>query len=134
MPIEGTERRRRADSKLTDDQLRLLHRMHSERGASIRELGRIVADQAGFASTAAAARAITRGFDRLHLPARSCFESRLMTMASGYPRCEEIRTNGERCGGFRLPGSDRCWSHHPEHREKARASALRNSPWARAVA
>jgi hypothetical protein len=129
--IDLAERRRRNDSKLTDRQLRVLHRVHMERGISIRELGRMVGDQAGYASAAAAARAISRGFARLHLPARTSFASRLATMVRGYDRCEEVKATGERCESFAMAGSDLCWHHR--FPEQARAQALAVSPFARAA-
>lgn len=126
------ERRRRADSKLTDAQVRLLHRMHTERGVSIRELGRTVAEQRGYASAEAAGRAISRAFARLHLPARDCVESRLATMTAGYSRCEETKADGDRCESFALVGDSLCWPHR--YRELARARALAVSPFARDAA
>jgi len=124
---EARERRRRTDSKLTDDQLRVLYRLHIERGRSIRELGRLVWRQAGFASPLAAGRAISRGFARLHLPARSCTESRQLAKQRGYARCEELKANGEHCESFALVGDRLCWPHR--YPELARAQAAQASPW-----
>lgn len=131
---EGPVMRRRADAKLTEDQVHVLYRMHVERGVSIRRLGRTIWEQCGFASPQAAGRAIGRAFARFGLPSLDFNEARQMTQLSGYNRCAEIRSNGTRCEGFAMTGSDRCWSHHPDHRDEARASALRHSPWARAAA
>jgi hypothetical protein len=121
------ERKRRSDSKLKDRHIEVLHQMHTERGVSIRELGRFIWERAGFASAEAAARAITRAFDRMHLPARPYAESRELTRRKGERLCEEVKASGESCGNFAMVGSSLCWGHlHPE---QMRALALEASPW-----
>lgn len=122
-----SERHRRSDSKLTDEQLRVLHRVHDERGVSIRELGRMVWGQMGFASDEAAARAITRGFARLHLPSRSCVESRALAKSRGYARCQGVKSNGEPCESFALRNDHLCWTHR--FPEVARQNAIAASPF-----
>jgi hypothetical protein len=126
------ERRRRADAKLSDEQLRLLHRAHVERDVSIRELGRMVWRQTGFTSASAAGRAIARGFVRLHLPSRSPTESRDLAKLRGYARCQGVKTNGEQCESFALRGDHLCWPHR--FPELARQQAIASSPFVRAAA
>ncbi len=38
-------------------------------------------------------------------------------------RCAAIKPNGERCKVDAMPGSDRCWSHDPDHAEERRRRA-----------
>jgi hypothetical protein len=38
-------------------------------------------------------------------------------------RCAAIKANGERCKGDAVPGSDQCWSHHPDYAEERRRRA-----------
>ena len=127
-------RRLRRDSKLTEEQIRVLHRMHQERGVSIRELGRTIWDQAGFASPGAAARSIGRGFHRFQLPVASCQVARAFTLSEGSRTCRYIKPSGGQCGTFAMRDSDVCWAHDPDNRVAVLATALANSPFAEAVA
>jgi len=38
-------------------------------------------------------------------------------------RCATIKANGERCKGEAVPGSDQCWSHHPDYADERRRRA-----------
>ena len=96
-------------SKLTDDQIRVLHRLHTEREMSIRELGRRIYEQAGYRSPDAAVFGIRRGFRRLCLTATWRHPSTLATTAPR--RCTETKTNGEPCEAFAEEGSELCWPH-----------------------
>lgn len=64
----------RGRSKFTDDQLRVLHRLHVEQGASINQLAKRVAERVGYASHHSAAQAISAGWKRLGLKARDRIE------------------------------------------------------------
>lgn len=71
--------KRRIDTFLTDDHLRKLHHLHFDGGFSIRELGKRIWKAAGYASWNSAARAIARGFHRLHLPCVDEFLRKVQT-------------------------------------------------------
>lgn len=112
-------------AKLSDAQIRLLHRAHRERRVTVQMLAEQVWEQAGFASFESASWSIRRGFKRLGL---EVIHHR--ARALGARRCNELNHRGEPCEGFAQSGSEVCWSHSEKNREKARAVALRNSPWA----
>jgi transcriptional regulator with XRE-family HTH domain len=103
-------------SKLSDEQVRVLHRLHIERGLSLRELGRRLYRQLGYATDEAATFGIRNGFRRLGLEAQWRHPTKLETT----PRCVDLKANGEPCGGLRIKGSDKCFPH--AYPEKARQS------------
>ena len=131
--------------KLSDDQLRLLHKLHME-GASMRELGRRIYRQVGYASAKAAAVSISHGWRRLGLAARAQGEATRQSNVErrapaspgtadrkAYKRWRRARNGGlRRCMGVRLtaprkghacqhyaaPGSDYCWQHEPARRDE----------------
>lgn len=103
--------------KLEDRHLRALHVFHIDKGVSIRELGRRIWRQAGFASAHSADVAIGEGFKRLGLPALSRSEAtaaanRNRAKERGLPFCAFIKADGSRCG--RRTSKGRCWHHREE--------------------
>lgn len=106
-------------SKLTDEQVVVLHRLHVERGLSIRELGRRSYRALGYRSWQAAEYGIRRGFIRLGLESvrRHAFAR------NSDRRCARVKANGEPCGSFAMHGEDYCWPHHPKNQEEARRRA-----------
>lgn len=137
--------------KLTDAQLKALHRFHRDHGVSIRELGRRVWEAAGYASEKSAANAISDGFKRLRLPAmprelavRKANESRRSPESPGtkdraaYKRWRRKRDGGYRpcqgakltppevgrpCERYALTASDFCRFHSPDLRAAVVAKA-----------
>lgn len=114
-------------AKLSDAQIRLLHRAHSERRVTVQMLADQIWLQMGFASIESASYSIRQGFKRLGLRV-----VHHRARAVNARRCEELNHRGERCEGLAQPGSEICWSH--ANLEKARATARQNSPWAKAAA
>lgn len=112
--------------KLEDRHLRALHRFHLEQGVSIRELGRRVWRQAGFAGAHSAGVAISYGFKRLGLATRSRSEAtaasnRERAEKRGLPYCSFVKSDGSRCE--RRTSKGRCW-HHREENLKPRLEIL----------
>jgi hypothetical protein len=105
----GVEPRR--GSKLTDDQLRSLHKMN-QAGATLTELGRRIWRATGYASEASAIEAIRLGFRRLGL--------QTVKRRSVLNRCAGVKTQwpgrGEPCGKTPASGSRYCPQHDPEKR------------------
>lgn len=66
---------RRATRRLTDDQVRAAHRLHIDGGLSIRELGRRLYGQYGYASPHACANRLSDYFMLLGLPRRGRIEA-----------------------------------------------------------
>jgi len=116
-------------AKLSDDQLRILHRLHAERRLTVTALADELWEQAGFASAESAHWSIRQGFKRLGLPL-ILHHAR----AAGARRCTDLNHKGEPCGQRPLADSDKCWGHDPRTRDQARDHALGNSPWARSAA
>lgn len=108
--------------KLSDDQLRALHRFHADGGLSIRELGRRVWEKAGYASWESAAHGIRIGFNRLHLTVHKRSHQDLQV-----PRCSAVKSSppgvGRRCRSFVAAGSEFCRLHDPARREEVVAHA-----------
>ncbi|HEX5591976.1 MAG TPA: hypothetical protein VFX35_01365 [Solirubrobacterales bacterium] len=121
-----------AGSKLSDEQVRVLHRLHVERELSIRELGRRIYAQVGYFSEDAAVFGIRSGFRRLGLEAKWRHPTTLATVADRY--CKEDKADGERCGAFAMRGEEYCWPHHPDNRDAAAASIARANAARSAVA
>jgi len=111
--------------KLTDAQIRVLHRLQTERNLTVKKLSEEIWEGAGYASPQSAAWAISNGFRRLGLDI-----AHHGAQAFGARRCGALTYRGRPCRQFALPNSDVCWSHHPDHRDQARAQALQNSPFA----
>lgn len=132
--------------KLSDEQLRTLHKLHREGGLSVRELGRrlYATGRYGFASSKSAAMALSSGWKRLHLRARDRIESTILastthglrpragTKRAEYnelrrqrrkrqPQCAGVRTTypskGAPCSLPAMVGSDYCFGHAPEWAE-----------------
>ena len=128
----------------TDDQLIVLHKAHL-RGASIRELGRQLWQQAGYSSPKSAATSISKGFKRLHLPARDRIEATVQastthgkgsrTDKASYKRwhhrqtgkvrdqrCAAVRTQypskGSPCRNMAMASGEYCWAHDPSRAEE----------------
>lgn len=116
-------------AKLSDDQLRVLHSLHTERRLTVTTLANEIWEQVGFASAESANWSIREGFKRLELPLVHHHAK-----AAGARRCSGTNSDGGRCGQRPLTDSDQCWDHDPRTRELARANGLRNSPWAREAA
>lgn len=113
-----------AGCKLSDEQLRVLHRLHIEREFSVRELGRQIYRQVGYVSADAAVFGIRNGFRRLGLEVTWRHPSKLATS----PRCTFEKRDGERCIAHPLRGEEFCWPHHPDNREEAARRADRVRP------
>lgn len=151
---EDVFRRRRGKpvgkwGKLRDEQLRLLHRFHLEREASIRELAREISAQAGYASEGSALEGIRAGWKRLGLEARSQPQATALANRrrrvpgspgtadraankrfhrrrnGGYRRCQGSRSTyprkGDPCERWALVGGDFCLQHDPERRAEVLA-------------
>lgn len=108
-----------AYSKLTDEQLRKLHKLNQQ-GVTIRELGRRIWRATGYSSFMSAEGGIRRGFRRLGLQTTSTY---------GYEaplrRCRKIATStGRPCGKWPMVGSDYCMQHDEERREEVVAQAV----------
>ncbi len=116
-------------AKLSDKQLRVLHRFHTERQVTAASLAAQVWEQAGFASAESAAWSIRQGFKRLGLPLVN-YHAR----AAGARSCSDQNAKGEPCAQRPLADSEKCWGHDPRTRDLARANGLRNSPWVREAA
>lgn len=99
--------------RLNDSALRVLHRLHSERGLPVKELARRVYGRAGFASAGSAESAIREGFKRLDLPVRR-------QPPPEHRRCEGIKSTypnkGRRCIEPTMVGSQFCFAHDPARR------------------
>lgn len=131
------KRRSTSLSKLTDDQVRVLHSYHL-RGVSAAELGRRIYRKVGYASPASAQMGILEGFRRLGLDrrpqpeatslanrGRSLYEDSPGTAdRAAYKRwwrrkqgrarkCAGVTGTGEPCGKWAAPGSEFCWLHAP---------------------
>lgn len=132
--------------KLEDRHLRALHRLHSEQGLSLRELGRRIWEKAGYANAHSAGMAISYGFRRLGLPAlsqaeataranearraadspgtadRSAYKKWRRRQKGGYRACKGIKRQppgkGQPCTRWALVGSDYCYAHDPSRREE----------------
>jgi hypothetical protein len=104
--------------KLTDSQLRALHRIHARGGASVKELGRRVWKQAGYSNAHVARSSIRNGFKRLGLPV---IPQRART---GLSYCEEIvqygPRKGRKCGLPKGRGSEVCWNHDEDRAAERR--------------
>lgn len=126
-------------SKLSDDQLRALHRVHIEQNRSINDLARDIYQKAGYRTPHACAVSISGGFKRLNLRARDRVEmtvtkslkhgraSRVKQRERGpdyvaYRREQRLRsgeTHGRRCEGVKE------WP--PRKGQPCSRSALRDS-------
>lgn len=131
--------------KLSDDQLRLAHRLYASRGLSLRRLGALLWERHGFASPKSCAGALHVGFVRLGLPRRGRVEAtvaaslkhgraRRATQAAykrwrreqaGYrPQCAATKRNppraGTRCTRRAMHGSDYCSNHEPSRQTAQR--------------
>jgi hypothetical protein len=141
--------------KLEDRHLKALHRFHTEKGVSIRELGRRVWSQAGFANAHSAGVAISYGFKRLGLAAlsrseatarsnraraakdspgtadRAAYKRWLRQKNGGYRICQGVKLQAPRkgspCTRYALNGSDFCLLHCPDRRAEVveRANKMR---------
>jgi hypothetical protein len=133
------------------EQLRLLHRLHRERGVSIRELGRQSFEQAGYKTAKSAASAISAGWKRLGLIARGRIEQtqrsctihglarrtgskaaykRLLRERKGLrPRCKATKRGapgrGRPCSRPAMHGSEYCVSHDPDRAGRREAQLAR---------
>ena len=65
----------RKDAKLTRPQIYAAHRLHTEGGYSIRELGRLLWQRHGYASPRSCANSLSDLFARVGLPARDRIEA-----------------------------------------------------------
>lgn len=136
-------------ARLTDAQVRVLHRHHMA-GRSIRSLGDAIYGRMGFSTGETAAKAISRGFRRLGLGSRGTYEGAALAnrqrAAEGSPgaadmaaymrwqraknggmrRCEGLKMKppgkGTRCKKFAAPGSDFCRYHDPARRAEVVAA------------
>jgi len=93
--------------KLSDDQLKVLHRFHAERGFAVKELARQVYEQVGYASVGAAEWGIRTGFRRLGLEVIR----RHPTALPAARLCGKPTADGSPCRAFRFGDSDLCWQH-----------------------
>jgi hypothetical protein len=137
--------------KLEDRHLRALYAFHVDRGVSIRELGRRVWKQAGFANAHSAGVAISYGFIRLGLKAldrgeataranskrraatspgtadRKTYKRYLRKKKGGYRICQGVKLGAPRkgspCTRYASPGSDYCYVHDPARRDEVVAIA-----------
>lgn len=129
-------------SRFSTAQLCALHRVHVDQGVSINRLAKRVYARAGYSGHHSAAQAISQGWKRLRLPARSRIESSRLASTKhgmapkhgprpGYgtyrrqtlagredrPRCAGHRTQppgkGQCCSRPARVGSDYCYSHDP---------------------
>jgi hypothetical protein len=105
--------------RLSDDQVRKLHQLHSS-GITLAELGRRLAGISGHPNAIATEQAIRRGFSRLELPTRG-------NVTTDHRRCQGTKPNGARCSKHPLLNSSYCFQHDLEHREQV----LRNAESAR---
>ena len=150
--VKPTDRRTLRESKLGNDRLRLLHRIHIEKGMSINQLAAQLYEKHGYASKSSCATAIGNGFKRLDLKARDRVEAtvaastkhgmapkhgprpgyntyrrRVLNGQPDQPRCEgtvrQGKAKGERCQRPAIFGSTFCQAHEPS-REEARVLHL----------
>lgn len=141
-PAKKSDRRRRPKGRISHEQLRLLHRIHIEKGRSINSLAEELWEQFGYASKRSCASAIGRGFKQLGLKARDRIEATVAASTKhgmapkhgprpGYgfykrrvlhgipdqPGCAGTLTQGavrgERCSRPAMHGSEFCSSHDP---------------------
>jgi hypothetical protein len=157
-----SQRRRRGGKprgvygKLEDRHLHALHHFHTQKGVSIRELGRRVWSQAGFANAHSAGVAISYGFKRLGLAAlshseatarsnrqraatdspgtadRAAYKRWRRKRNGGYRICQGVKLQAPRkgspCTRYALIGSEFCLMHDPERRAEivSRAAEMRS--------
>lgn len=132
---------------LTDDQVRTAHRLHWSEGLSMRELGRRLYVQYGYASAKSCATALSVAFTKLALQRRDRIEAtRLASTTHGLSprprldesaavreararyrreararyrlRCEAITNFGTRCPNYAQPDGLVCRHHTPEGLER----------------
>lgn len=115
---KGQPWRPTGSGKLTDSQLRALHRLHAVGGFSVIELGRRIWQQAGFVTPDSAGAALRYGFRRLGLSTRPS----AATAPPGGVRCKGVKTGsprkGQPCRRYAIPSSDFCHYHDPSRRER----------------
>ena len=124
--------------KLTDQQMYALHELHTERGVSVRELGRMIWRPSGFKTEHSATQSIIARWEALELPRRSQAEAslrantkhglrrdrgktpearefrrkqRLATGEIQAKRCAGVNNRGKACQRWAKPGSDYCYAH-----------------------
>lgn len=114
---------------ISDQQLRILHAIHTDRRVSIKRLGQELWEQFGYASAISAERAIGRGFHRLGLKAVAHHRETF-----GLRRCGGLNRLAERCVNPPLAGEDYCYAHHPKTRNKLILHALTVSPFVKEYA
>jgi hypothetical protein len=129
---------------LTDDQVRAIHRVHTQGGVSLRELARQLHERYGYASAQSMTNCLSAAFDTLGLDARDRIESvRLTCTIHGLatrehrdrewaragrvrrgeildrPLCAALRVQyprkGQPCGNRALADSEFCWAHDPRY-------------------
>jgi hypothetical protein len=95
--------------KITDDQVRALHKLYVGRGLSCRQLGGLVWEKFGYASELAAGEGIYRAFKELDLPRRS---QREVTVARNlkHGRKTRAQTNEEQNAYRRWLAEQRGWN------------------------
>jgi hypothetical protein len=97
--------------KLKDRHFRALHKLHTDGGLTIRELGRRVYKRAGYSSAKSAEVTIWRAFHRLELP---IVDRRVNPLPPESRQCTGTTPAGERCPRWTMLGESVCWSHHEE--------------------
>lgn len=132
--------------RITDLQLRALHRAYTEQGLSCRQLGELVYQQLGYRSARSCGEALYVHFREAGLPLRdrvaavvaastrhglapkrgprpgySAYQRRVLHDQPDRPRCAAVRENyprkGQPCQRPATRGSDYCPSHDPNRRD-----------------
>lgn len=127
--------------RLTDAQVRQAHRLHWEKGLSLRELGRQLYKKAGYATAQSCANALSNAFAGMALKPRDRIDATVLVStthghskrnpqtaeelaakaarrrelrAAQGTRCPHVTIYGHPCPNFTAPGLDTCRRHSAE--------------------